>query len=51
MIDCNQLFGCYIHHFPYAGLSGEESVKEQHERGVKTAKQIQSLLKIEEAAA
>ena len=28
--DCESIFGCYLHHFPYFGLRGEEDAENLH---------------------
>ena len=30
--DCQNLFGKYIHHFPYSGIRGDKDAQEQDER-------------------
>ena len=32
MTDCQEVFGRYVHHFPYSGLRGEEDARIQAER-------------------
>jgi hypothetical protein len=44
MSDCQQLFGRYIHHYPYAGMLSEIDAKEQHACFEKTQKLTKALL-------
>lgn len=36
--DCDQFLGCFLHHFPYAGIRSDEDVLEQSARAEKTRK-------------
>lgn len=31
--DCEAVFGCFLHHFPYVGLRGEEDLEAHHRVG------------------
>jgi hypothetical protein len=35
--DCEQLFGEYLHHFPYFGMNGEEDARDLHSSFARTA--------------
>ena len=34
--DCEQMFGYFLHHFPYSGLGGEEDEADHHRTGTRT---------------
>jgi hypothetical protein len=35
-VDCEAVFGYFLHHFPYVGLRGEEDLQAQHRVGERT---------------
>jgi hypothetical protein len=42
--DCDQLFGAYIHHYPYSGIFGGEDLDKQKNRVARTYGVIKSLV-------
>ena len=44
MEDCQQLFGAYIHHFPYSGVFGGEDAHKQQTRVAATNRLIEKSL-------
>ena len=39
-VDCDAVFGYFVHHYPYLGISGEADDAEQHERAGSTMRAL-----------